>query len=112
MDGDNEQLSAGTLRAELALLELRIVTQLDERLRHKADAATVLPLLTRIEAIDRGDFSPSLKRALADFVEERAVAATGQRWTRRERLMGVIGTCVFLFGFLMSLAINLRVVMG
>jgi hypothetical protein len=110
-DADRITVSRGELRAELraglAEMELRLMRKIDERIDSKADTVPVAMLSAKVEAIERGEFVDPLRRALADFVEDAAKTRVGQAWTRRERVMGVVGTVLFLAGFCMSVVINL-----
>lgn len=97
-------VSRADLRAELALLELRLYQRIDDSLGHKADAATVLSLLARVDAVERGDFPPSMARALAEKIEEHTATRTSQSWSKRDRMIGLFVAGVMTCGLLVAVA--------
>lgn len=101
-------VSRSDLRAELAEMELRLYTRIDDALRHKADATVVLPLLTRLDALERGDMPPSLARAVDERIKSADTVRVEAGWTRHQRIAMLVGTCVMACGLLVS-AISLTV---
>lgn len=99
--GDQQRISVShsLLRAELAEMELRLRIYFDEQLKHKADAAPFLVLSAKVEALDRGDFTPVHRRALIELIEQQGAVATDKQWTSRERIFGAIAVLVAVVSF-------------
>lgn len=96
MDGHPKRLSISeeTLRLQLAELELRLRIFFAEQLEKKANALDVAANSTRLDALERGDFTPAFQRALHEQVVQEALASQGTLWTRRERIVMVLGLAV------------------
>lgn len=95
-------LSEERLRAALAEMELRLRIYFDEQLKHKADQSQVLLNTALLSSIDRGEFSPSHRRALAEFIDEHMSEKRDEGWTATQRIMGVVGICFVIFSFTLS----------
>lgn len=96
MEGHPRRLSISeeTLRLQLAELELRLRIFFAEQLEKKANAIDVAANSARLDALERGDFTPAFTRAVHEQVVAEAFSSSGTVWTRRERMVMVIGLVV------------------
>lgn len=99
-------ISEETLRLQLSELELRLRIFFQEQLAQKASAADVRLSEARLNALERGDFTPAFSRALTEKVEAGAKAAKTTAWTGRERLVMLAGIFITFLVF----ALNIYVV--
>lgn len=96
MDGHPKRLSISeeTLRLQLAELELRLRIFFAEQLERKANVVDMTANMTRLDALERGDFTPAFQRSLHAQVVQEATNSSGTVWTKRERLIMVVGLIV------------------
>lgn len=96
MEGNPKRLSISeeTLRLQLAELELRLRIFFAEQLERKANASDMAANLTRLDALERGDFTPAFQRSLHAQVVQEAADSSGTMWTKRERMIMVVGAVV------------------
>lgn len=87
-------ISEETLRLQLAELELRLRIFFAEQLEKKANAVDVAANTARLDALERGDFTPAFQRSLHEEVVKEAMESSGTVWTKRERMVMVIGLIV------------------
>lgn len=87
-------ISEETLRLQLAELELRLRIFFSEQLAKKADALDCELNASRLDALERGDFTPAHRRALEGVVATEFLKGTTMTWTRRERVIAVISLLV------------------
>lgn len=84
-------ISEETLRLQLAELELRLRIFFSEQLEKKASRDELIKLREEFDSLNRGDFTPAHKRALINLVDVEMDVSTSQTWTKRERLVMVLG---------------------
>lgn len=87
-------ISEETLRLQLAELELRLRIFFSEQLEKKANAADVVANTARLDALERGDFTPAFQRSMQDEIIREGVYSKGTIWTKRERMVMVVGLIV------------------
>lgn len=83
-------VSRDALRADLAEMELRLRVYFDEQLRHKADNGTFMELALKVDALDRGDFTPVHRRALEELVEEKLAGNAATAWSGKQKVMAAV----------------------
>lgn len=96
-------ISEEVLKLQLSEMELRLRIFFSEQLGKKADDVDVRMLAAKVDALDRGDFTPVHARALSEFIKKEAASATAGAWTKRERLVMVIGVVLTLLMFSLNL---------
>lgn len=102
-EGARLTLSEERLHRALAEMELRLRIYFDDQLKHKADTTPVLELQSDVRALNRGDWPPAFRRALAEFVEEQGVVSSDRAWTARERIMGAFAVLLSVIALVSSL---------
>lgn len=101
-------VSRDALRADLAEMELRLRLYFDDQLRHKADAGPVYELIAKVDALDRGDFTESHRRALVELITAQTAERQAAAWSWRERAMAVVSAAVTLASLLLALVIAFK----
>lgn len=101
-------VSRDALRADLSEMELRLRIYFDDQLRHKADLGIFNEVRNKLDALDRGEWTPVHRRALVSLIEEQSTAKTDREWSNKERLLAVFGSMVATSMFVLSLVIAVR----
>ncbi len=101
-------VSRDALRADLAEMELRLRLYFDEQLRHKADAIPVYKMSDKLDALDRGDFTPVHRRALVELFESLVDGHNETSWTWRERVLAVTSTAVTVMSLALALVVAFK----
>lgn len=98
-------ISEETLRLQLAELELRLRIFFSEQLEKKASHEEFVKLREEFDRLNRGDFAPAHKRALINVVDEEMDVSSTHTWTKRERLVMVLGITLTAFMLLLNVYI-------
>lgn len=109
-DGNGRRITVSeeTLRLALSEMELRLRIYFDGQLQHKAERNDLTELARKLDALDRGDFTPVHERALEAFIEQRAAVEADRGWTKRERVMGVIAILLSILTLIGSIYFGVR----
>jgi hypothetical protein len=88
------------IRASLDRIETALAT--------KADAAPVLSLMSRVDAIDRGEFSRGHRLALEEIIDDASEGRESKRYSGRDRIFARVGVAIAALALAVSTAANLR----
>lgn len=106
-NGDSPRLSISEEKLKLLLgeMEWRLKTFFNEQLNRKAEAADMARLEKKLDALDRGDFTPVHQRALRDFFECFLAEGGDSKWKGVQRFITVVSLLISLSSVGITLAV-------
>lgn len=98
-------VSRDALRADLAELKLDLLSEIDARLKDKADAKDIVPLASSVASLndwrirtERGEFTEAQKGTISRWVEHSFRSKARESWSGWERKLVVFSLFIGLMG--------------